>query len=77
MAADIGVMASSVAAAIDLGAIVPRVETKMAPTTTTMATTNKTHHGAPSTPPSNPRPREGKGKGDEGEGDGPRRGRQW
>jgi hypothetical protein len=49
-AADMGVTASSVAGAIILGTIVPRVEIKMAPMTTTVATTNETHHSAPSTP---------------------------
>jgi hypothetical protein len=58
-AADIGVTASSI-----LGTIVPQAETKMVPTATTMATTNKTLHGAPSTLPSNPCPREGEGKGE-------------
>jgi hypothetical protein len=67
-AADIGMMALSVAVAIVLGAVFPQVETKMAPTTATTGTTNERHHGAPSTPQSDPHPREGKGKGNEGEG---------
>jgi hypothetical protein len=49
LAADIGVTALSVAAAIVLGAIIPWVETKMAPTTMTVATTNEMHHSSPST----------------------------
>jgi hypothetical protein len=47
-AVDIGVTGSSVAEAVFLGAVVPWVETKMAPTTTTVATTNETRHGTPS-----------------------------
>jgi hypothetical protein len=71
--------ASSVAAAVVLGAIVPRVETKMIPMTTTVTTMNETCHGAPSTLPSNLCPREGKGKseGNEGKDGGHRCGRQW
>ncbi len=76
-AGDIGITASSVAGAVVLGAVIPQVETKMVPTTTTMTTTNETRHGAPSTPPSNPCPREGKGKGNEGESGRHCRGRQW
>ncbi len=74
-AVDIGGMASSIAATVVLGAIVLQVETKMVPTTTTVAMMNETCHGAPSTPPSDPCPREG--EGDEGEGGGCRRGRGW
>jgi hypothetical protein len=74
-AMDIGMMALSVAVAIVLGAVVPRVGKKMAPTTMTMVTTNEMRHGFPSTPPSNPCPREG--KGDEGEGGDHCRGRRW
>ncbi len=66
LAMDIGVTASSVAAAVNLSAVVPWVETKMPSTTTTVVTTNETHHGMPSTLPSNPSPREGEGKGNEG-----------
>jgi hypothetical protein len=62
----IGVTASSVAAAIVFSTIVLQVETKMASMTMTVAMTNKTRHGAPSTPQSDPYPREGKGKGNEG-----------
>ena len=76
-AADIGLTASSVAAAVVLGTSVPRVETKMAPPTTTMATTNEMCHSTPSIPSSNPRLREGEGEGDEGEGGGRRHGRRW
>jgi hypothetical protein len=76
-AADIGVTASSVAAAVVLGAVIPRMETKMAPTTATVVTTNETRHVAPSTPPSDPRPRESEGEGDEGKGGGRHRGRRW
>ncbi len=78
-AGDIGVMALSVAATIILGAVVLRVETKMAPTTTTVATTNETRHGMPSTLPSDPHPRKGKGegKGAEGKGGGHHHGRWW
>jgi hypothetical protein len=60
-AVDIGVMAATVIAAVILSAIVPQVETKMAPTTTSVATMNETCHGMPSTLPSDPHPREGKG----------------
>ncbi len=67
-AAGIGVTALSVAVAVILGAIVPQVETKMAPMPTTVATTNEMCHGPPSTPPSDPSPREG--KGNEGKGGG-------
>ncbi len=74
LAADIG--ASSDAAAIVLGAVVPRVETKMAPTTITVTTMNETH-SAPSTLPSNPCQREGKGGGDEDKGGGHCCGRRW
>ncbi len=76
-AADIGVTALSVAVAIVLGAIVPHVETKKTPTTTTMAMTNEMCHGAPSNLLSNPCLREGKGKGDEGEGGGLSCGKWW
>jgi hypothetical protein len=69
-AADIDVTASPVATAVVLGAVVQQVETKMVPTTTTVAMTNKMHHGAPSTLPSNPHPREGKSKGQANEGEG-------
>ncbi len=75
-AVDIGITASSVAAAVVLGAIVPQVETKMASTTMTMAMKNEMHHDAPSTLPSDPCPREGKGKGNEGK-DGGHRCRGW
>ncbi len=75
-AMDIGITALSVAAAIILDAVIPRVETKMASTKTTMATTNETRHSVPSTPLSDPCPREDKGKGDEGK-DGGRRHRRW
>ncbi len=56
----IGMTATSVAAVVFLGAIVPRVEMKE-PTTTTAVTMNEAHRDKPSTPPSNPRPREGEG----------------
>jgi hypothetical protein len=62
-AAVISVEASSVTTAIVLGAIVLQMETKMVPTTTTVATANKMCHGMPSTPPSNPHPKESKGGG--------------
>jgi hypothetical protein len=65
-AVDIGVTALSVAMAIDLGAVIPWVEIKMMPMTMTMATTNETHHGTPSTPPYDPCPKDNKGKGNEG-----------
>jgi hypothetical protein len=65
LAANIGMTALSVAAAIILGAFAPQVETKMVPTTKTMATMNEMHHGAPSTPPSDPCLRKGKGDGNE------------
>ncbi len=58
-----GHTALSVTMAVVLGAIVLRVETKMAPMTMTVTSTNEMHHGAPSTPPSYPCPREGKGEG--------------
>ncbi len=78
-AADIGVSASSVTAAVVLGAVIPRVETKMVPMKATVATTNETPHRTPSTLLSDSHPREGKGKGkdDDGEGGGRRRGRRW
>ncbi len=76
-AVDIGVTTLSVATVVILGAVVPRVETKMAPMMTIMATRNEMRHGAPSTLLSNPCPREDKGKGDEGEDGGHCRGRQW
>ncbi len=76
-AVDIGVMASSVATAIVLRAVIPQVETKMAPTMMTLTITNEMCHGAPSTPLSDPRPREGEGKGDEDEGGGHCHGRWW
>ncbi len=47
-AANIGMTALSVATVVILGAFIPRVETKMVPTMTTMARTNETHHGTPS-----------------------------
>jgi hypothetical protein len=77
LVAYIGVMASSATLAVALGTVVTRVETKMAPMTTTMSTTNEMRHGAPSTPLSDPLPKEGKGKGEEGEGGGHHCGRQW
>jgi hypothetical protein len=52
--------ASSVAAVVFLGAVVPRAETKE-PTTTTAVTMNEACRGEPSTPPSDPCLREGKG----------------
>ncbi len=76
-AADISVTASSVTAAVVLGAAILRVETKMAPTTKTMVTMNEMHHGMPSTLPSNPCLREGKGEGDEGKGGSRHCGRRW
>jgi hypothetical protein len=48
-AAYLDMTALSVAMAINLGSPVPQVETKMAPMMTTMAMTNETRHGAPST----------------------------
>ncbi len=45
LAVDIGITALSITAAIVLGAIVPREETNMAPTTTTMVMMNKMHYG--------------------------------
>jgi hypothetical protein len=69
-------LASSVAAAVILGAVVPQVEAKMAPMVTTVTTMNETRHGAPSNPPSNPCLREGKGKSNEDEGGGCCCGRQ-
>ncbi len=74
-AADIGVMALSAAAAVVLGTFVLLVETKMVPTKTTVATTNGTCHGTPSTLMSNPPLREGKGKGNEGKDGGCHHGR--
>ncbi len=65
-AADIGVMASSVAVAVVLGAVILGVETNLVPTTMTVATMDETRHSAPSTLPSNPCLREGKGEGDAG-----------
>jgi hypothetical protein len=76
-AADIGGMALSVTAAVVLSAIILQVKTKMAPMMMTVATTNEMHHGAPSTPPSNPCLREGEGEGNEGKGGGHQRGRWW
>jgi hypothetical protein len=64
-AVDIGMTALSVAAAINLGAIIPQVEIKMAPTITAVATINETHHSVLSTPPSKFHPRENESKGDE------------
>ncbi len=74
-AVDIGMTALSVAAAIVLGAMVLQVETKMVPTRTTVTMMNEMHHGAPSTPPSNPCP--GKSKGHEGKDGSPLHGRRW
>jgi hypothetical protein len=74
---DISVMASSVTMAILLDPVIPPVETKMVPTTRTMATMNEMHHRAPSTLPSDPHPREGKGKGNEGKDGSHHHGRQW
>jgi hypothetical protein len=55
-AADISVTALSVAAAINLVAAIPHVETKMTPTTMTMVTMYEMHHGTigsiPVLPPS-------------------------
>jgi hypothetical protein len=62
-AAVIGAMASSIGMAFVLGAIVPQMETKMAPMTKTVVTTNEMRHGMPSTPPSDSRLRESKGVG--------------
>ncbi len=75
-AADIGMTALSVAVAVVLGAVVPQVETKMAPMTTMMMMMIEAHHGAPSNPPSNPCLREGKGEGDEDKGGGSHCGRR-
>ena len=62
LATDIGMMATSVAAAVFLGAIVLQAETKTAPPTTTVVIMmNETRCGPPSTPLSNPCLREGKG----------------
>jgi hypothetical protein len=74
---DIGVTASSIAGVVILGAVILQVETKMVPTTTTMATTNEACHGMPSTPLSNHCLREGKGKGNESKGGRRHCGRQW
>jgi hypothetical protein len=70
-------MASSVAAAIILGDNIPQVETKMVPSTTTMAMTNEMHHSLPSTPLSDTLLSEGEGKGNEGKGGGRPHGRRW
>ncbi len=77
LATDICMEALSVAVAVNLGDVVLQAETKMVPTTKTVATTKETHHGAPSTLPSNPCPREGKSKGNEGKGGGHCYGRRW
>jgi hypothetical protein len=63
--------------AVVLGAVIPSVETTMAPTKMTVMTTNEMHHSTPSTLPSNPHPREGEGEGNEGKGVGRCRGKQW
>jgi hypothetical protein len=76
-ATDIGVTALSNTAAIILGTIFLRIETKLAPTTKTVAITNETRNGMPSNLPSDPCPREGKGKGNESKGGGHHRGRGW
>ncbi len=68
LAADIGMTALSIAAAVVFGPVILQVETKMVPTMKAVSTTNEMRHGAPSTPPSNPCPREGEGKGNEGKG---------
>jgi hypothetical protein len=52
--------ASSVAAVVIVGAVVPRAETKE-PTMTTAVTMNEACRDEPSTPPSDPRLREGEG----------------
>ncbi len=59
----IDAMASSIATDIVLSNIIPQMETKMAPTTKTVATMNETRHGALSTLPSYSRPRESEGGG--------------
>jgi hypothetical protein len=74
-AVDISKTALFVGVAAILGTVVPQVETKIAPLTTTMAVMNEMHHCALSTLPSKPCLREG--DGDEGEGGGRHRGRQW
>ena len=61
LAADIGMMALSVAAAVFLGAVVLQAEMKMVPTTTTTAMVNEMRHSALSTPPFDPPPREANG----------------
>jgi hypothetical protein len=76
-AADIGVTASSDATAIVLGTVVPKVVTKMAPTTMAMATMCELHHSMPSTLSSNPHPREGMGEGYKSKGGSHCCGRQW
>ncbi len=76
-ALDIGMTASSVIAAIVLGAFVLRVDTKMVPTMMTLEKTNEMHHSTPFIPPSDPHPREGKGKGNEGKSGGHGRGSWW
>ncbi len=63
--------------AVVLGAVVPQVETKMVPTTMTVATTNETRNGMPSTLLSNPCWREGEFEGNEGEGGRRHHGRRW
>ncbi len=77
LAADISVTALSVATAVVPGAVVLQVETKMAPTTTTVTMANEMRHGVPSTPPSDPRPREAGGDEDENKGDSRCCGRLW
>jgi hypothetical protein len=77
-AVDIGVTALSVIVATVLGAVVPRVKTKMAPMMTTLATIDETCHSTLFTPPSDPCPREGMGKeANEGKGGGCCYGRWW
>jgi hypothetical protein len=76
-AADNGVLALVVAAAVILGAGVLRVETKMAPTMTTRAKPKEMCHITPSNPLSNPCLREGKGKGNQGKDGGHCRRRWW
>ncbi len=60
-AADIGVTALSVAAAIFLCTFVLQAEMKTAPTTMTAATMNETRRGALSTPLFDPPPKDGEG----------------
>ncbi len=70
-------MASSVAAAIIIGTIVLRAETKMAPRRMTLATMDEIRYSAPSILLSDPLRRKCMGKGVEDKGGGRRHERRW